>query len=85
MKMKEMLSTPIGHFASASLQNHPELQADTPRNTQLLVEFAQINGLTIEGVICALVNWMGVNCDDIRAQEELQEDLENVKPPDYIN
>jgi hypothetical protein len=85
MKMKEMLSTPIGHFASASLQNHPELQATTPANTQALVTFAQEKNLTIEGVICALVNWMGANCDDIRAQEELQADLENVKPPDYIN
>lgn len=77
MKMKEMLETPIGHFASASLHNHPELGKDTPRNTKLLVEFAAMNGITIEAVICALVNWMGSNCD-----ESLPEEPE---APKYIN
>lgn len=84
MKMKAMLETPIGHYASASLANHPELQAETPANTKLLVEFAQLHGLTIEGVICALVNWMGANCEDMRPQE--LSELENEEePPNYIN
>ena len=79
MKVKEMLETPIGHFASASLANHPELEKDTPRNTKLLVEFAAMNGITIEGVICALVNWMGSNCDG------MSEEPEQPESPKYIN
>ncbi len=77
MKVKEMLETPIGHFASASLANHPELGKDTPRNSQLLVEFAAMNGLTIEAIICALVNWMGSNCDEALPEEP--------ETPKYIN
>jgi len=75
MKIKVMLETPIGHFAAASLANHPELNTETPKNTKLLVEFATLNGITIEGVICALVNWMGSNCEELK-----------VPPPtEYIN
>jgi len=77
MKVKVMLETPIGQFAAASLANHPELQEQTPENTHKLVEFAMMNGLTIEGVICALVNWMGANCEDTKAAVE--------EPPKYIN
>jgi hypothetical protein len=80
VKVKQMLETPIGHFASASLANHPELGKDTPRNTHLLVEFAATNGITIEGVICALVNWMGSNCED-RTPDEPEEP----EAPKYIN
>lgn len=74
MKLKTMLETPIGNFAAASLKNHPELDKQTPENTRKLVAFAKMEGITIEGVICALVNWMGSNCE------------ESIVPPtEYIN
>jgi hypothetical protein len=79
MKVKQMLETPIGHFASASLQNHPELDKQTPENTQKLVEFAAENGITIEGIICALVNWMGTNCEDLHTSPDA------ISPSNYIN
>ena len=79
MKVKTMLETPIGQFASASLQNQPELDKLTPENTRKLVEFAEENGITIEGVICALVNWMGSNCEDLHISPDAP------SPSNYIN
>ena len=64
MKMKELVETPLGVLAVASIQNHPELETTTPAIARSLRDWARANGYTLQAVICALLNWLATECDD---------------------
>lgn len=77
MKLKELLTTPIGALAMASIQNYPELEKITPAVSANLRDFAAENGYPLEALICAVLNILATQCDDAPSKTKgIPDDLE---------
>ncbi len=64
MKMIDLIETPLGVMAHASIQRNPELEWKTPEVAKNLAKWAAENNYPVEYVICALLNWLGTFCED---------------------
>lgn len=73
MKIKELLDTTIGAMASACLANNPELKDRTPEILQKMRLWANENSIPLDGLFCAIVNYMGVNCEEFQGQADTSE------------
>jgi hypothetical protein len=81
MKMVELLDTPIGALAAASVRNYPELETLTPVISKKLKAFADENDMPLEYLICAVLNWCATRCEDMQPFMGLPDD----PPSDTIN